>query len=54
MSENRVKITTYGHAIAISCIGIWVTHWGDLWSFVGGTLIGMGLFLAKKSGMEEK
>ena len=50
-----MRITTYGHAILISVLGIYTAQYnGILWGFVGGTLIGFGLVLARQSGKEDK
>ena len=50
-----MRITTYGHSILISILGLWIslTSTGLMWSWVGGTLIGIGLVLARKSGQEQ-
>ena len=49
-----MKITTYGHAIIIMCIGLMFTGLPYLLSkFVGGVLVGLSLLLARKSGKED-
>ena len=50
-----MKVTTYGHSILISILGLWISlaSTGLIWSMFGGTLIGFGLVLARKSGKEE-
>jgi len=49
-----MKITDYGHAILISITGILCLQYDSLdWSFVGGAMIGAGLFLAKRYGKKE-
>jgi hypothetical protein len=50
-----MKITTYGHSILISILGLWISlaSTGLMWSIFGGTLIGIGLSLARKSGQEQ-
>lgn len=51
-----MKITTYGHSILISTLGLWVCLFSNtlMWSWFGGTLIGFGLVLARKSGKEDE
>jgi hypothetical protein len=50
-----MRITTYGHSILISILGLWISlaSTGMIWSIFGGTLIGFGLVLARQSGKEE-
>jgi hypothetical protein len=49
-----MKITTYGHAMLISVLAIFVLQFnGILWSLLGGVMIGTGLALARESGKEE-
>lgn len=49
-----MRITTYGHAMILSIMGVVVMNFnGLLWGFCGGTLIGVGLLLARQSGREE-
>ena len=50
-----MKITTYGHSILISILGLWICLFSDrlTWSWIGGILIGVGLLLARQSGREE-
>jgi len=48
-----MHITKYGHAIIFAMLGIWMSSYSPLWtSFIGGTLIGWGLRLAKEHGEE--
>jgi NO-binding membrane sensor protein with MHYT domain len=51
-----MRITTYGHAIILSIMGLWISlaSNGLIWSMFGGTLIGFGLLLARQAGREEK
>ena len=49
-----MKITEYGHAVLIATIGVFCLQYNNIfWGFVGGTMIGFGLFLAKRSGEKE-
>jgi len=49
-----MRITTYGHAMILSIMGVVVMNFnGLLWGFCGGILIGVGLLLARQSGREE-
>jgi len=49
-----MRITTYGHAMILSIMGVVVMNFnGLLWGFCGGALIGVGLLLARQSGREE-
>ena len=49
-----MKITTYGHSILISIMGIMICSVNNLlWAMVGGFMIGTGLYLARKSGYED-
>ena len=50
-----IKITTYGHAILISMLGLWIAIMfnGVAGGLMGGFLIGVGLRLARKSGEKE-
>lgn len=49
-----MRITTYGHAIILSIMGVVVMNFNSLlWVFCGGILIGTGLLLARQSGREE-
>jgi hypothetical protein len=51
-----IKITTYGHSIIISMIGLWtfLLFPGIIGYFVGGLIIGFALRLARRSGLEDK
>ena len=49
-----MKITTYGHAIIIMCIGLFFISTTSLLStFFGGCLVGYSLRLARRSGAED-
>jgi hypothetical protein len=49
-----MKITTYGHAIILMCIGLLFTSTTSLLSiFFGGCLVGYSLRLARRSGKED-
>jgi len=49
-----MRVTTYGHAMILSIMGVVVMNFnGLLWGFCGGILIGTGLLLARQSGREE-
>lgn len=49
-----MKITKYGHAVIISTLGIFIASApGLMWGFIGGLMIGTGLYLARTSGLEE-
>jgi len=49
-----MKITKYGHAVIVSTLGIFIAaSTGLMWSFIGGIMIGTGLYLARTSGLEE-
>ena len=50
-----MRITTYGHAMIISILGLWTTMFfnGILFGLLGGMMIGTGLVLARQSGKEE-
>jgi hypothetical protein len=49
-----MRVTTYGHAMILSIMGVVVMNFNSLlWGFCGGLLIGVGLLLARQSGREE-
>jgi hypothetical protein len=49
-----MRITTYGHAIILMCIGLLFTSTTSLLSiFFGGCLVGYSLRLARRSGKED-
>ena len=51
-----IKLTTYGHALAIALIGIFIPLFADnlIGHFVSGIFIGTSLFIARKSGLEDR
>lgn len=47
-------MSTYRHAILIAVLGIYAVQFnGILWGFLGGTMVGVGLVLARESGKED-
>ena len=52
---GKVRMSKYGHAVAIAVCGIFMSTSNSLAvSFVGGIFIGFGLKLAYEAGQESK
>jgi hypothetical protein len=50
-----IKISTYGHSIIVAIIGLWTVLLFPGWIgyFFGGSVIGLGLRLARQSGFDD-